>query len=48
MSDTEQSIQEPAVSEVVINIEAGDGGVSGLPFSIEPSTFYSELWRRSA
>jgi hypothetical protein len=30
-----------------IIIEVGDGGVSGLPFSIEPERFYTELWRRS-
>jgi hypothetical protein len=28
-------------------IEVGDGGVSGLPLSIEPKTFYSELLRLS-
>jgi hypothetical protein len=28
-------------------IEVGDGGVTGLPFSIEPEKFYGELWRRS-
>ena len=31
-----------------IIIEVGDGGVSGLPTSIETESFYRELWRRKS